>query len=287
MSINNLVSVIIPVYNRPEMVKSAIRSVLNQTYKNLELIIVDDGSTDETGDNIKPFCSDQRVKIVSLNHSGFAGFVRNRGVEHAKGKWLAFLDSDDIWLDEKLEVQLDYLNNHKDLLFIHSLEKWVREESVVSQKHRKHIKEGNLFETSLGKCEIGPSTVVMDRSLFWETGGFREDLEICEDYELWLRITSENLVGYINHVLVIKNGGHEDQLSRKYGQIEIFKIDALKNLVDGRYFKEEYMPLAKKELSRKCRIYSNGCRKRGKEKEADTYESLFFLYSIDDANIER
>ena len=166
MDEKDLVSVIIPVYNRPSMVKRAINSVLNQTYKNLELIIADDGSTDETADVIESFSSDQRVKIITLIHSGYAGFVRNRAADMAEGRWLAFLDSDDIWLEEKLQIQLQYLSKHKDLRFVHTLEKWIRNGSEVSQTHRKHIKEGDLFKISLGKCEIGPSTVMIDKELY-------------------------------------------------------------------------------------------------------------------------
>ncbi len=281
-----LVSVIIPVYNRPKMVKRAISSVLNQTFKNLELIIADDGSTDETKAVINSFLSDLRVKILLLEHCGFPGLVRNRAADLAEGKWLAFLDSDDIWLEDKLEVQLRYLDKHKEFLFIHSLEKWIRNRIEVSQIHRKHKKEGDLFEISLGKCEIGPSTVMIDKDLFLSVHGFREDLEICEDYELWLKLTSENPVGYIDQILVIKNGGHENQLSKKYGYIENFKIEALRGLVDKYYFTNEKMVPARKELAKKCRIYSKGCRKRGKEIEADNYEELYISYSVDDVLIE-
>ncbi len=271
---DDLISVIIPVYNRPVMIKKAIFSVLNQSYKNFELIIADDGSTDETINIIKSFDSDKRIRILYLKHSGLAGFVRNQAVKKAEGKWISFLDSDDIWLKEKLEKQIEYLNKYRDIKFIHTREKWLREGMEVSQNHRKHRKEGDLFKTSLGKCEIGPSTVMIEKELYHSVGGFREDLEICEDYELWLRLTADNLIGYIDNDLVIKNGGHKDQLSTKYGFIEKFKIDALKNLIEIDYFKGLKSILAKEELTKKCRIYSKGCRKRGKIDEAEKYELL-------------
>ncbi len=182
MTENDLVSVIIPVFNRPQMVKRAINSVFKQTYDNWELIIIDDGSTDETGDIIRSFNYEKRIKILTLSHTGMAGLVRNRGVDLAEGRWLAFLDSDDIWTEEKLILQLRYLNENREIRFIHGLETWIRDDSEVSQAHRKHKKEGDLFKVSLGKCEIGPSTVLIEKSLFLKAGGFREDLEICEDY---------------------------------------------------------------------------------------------------------
>lgn len=283
MYVEDLVSVIIPVYNRETLVCQAIDSVLRQSYKNIELIIADDGSTDNTPIILSQYKKIPRVHILTLKHSGNPGQVRNSGAKIAQGRWLAFLDSDDIWMKDKVEKQLAYLTLNPHYRFIHTLERWERNGKIISQSHRKHIKEGDLFEIALGKCEIGPSTVIMERELFDHFGGFREDLEICEDYEFWLRITSEEPVAYINEELVIKRAGHDDQLSAKYGFIELFKINALKHLVDQRWFHESKLIAAREELARKCRIYSGGCRKRGKEKEAQGFESLYFFYSADDA----
>ena len=286
MNKNDLVSVIIPVFNRPVLVQQALNSVLKQTYSNFEIIAADDGSTDDTVEVLSQYAQIENIQILQMEHSGFAGKVRNKAVEKANGRWIAFLDSDDLWLPHKLMEQIQYLDDNEKYRFIHTLEKWDRNGKEISQAHRKHKKEGDLFKTSLGKCEIGPSTVMIDRELFLKSGGFREDLEICEDYELWLRLTSQHSIAYIDKPLVIKKAGHRDQLSEKYSYIEIFKIDALKALVEKNYFPREQLFLARKELSRKCRIYSKGCRKRGKEKEADKYESLYFFYSIDDAHRE-
>jgi len=282
----DLVSVIIPVYNRAEMVVDAINSVLNQTYENYEIIIADDGSTDNTFVRILEFSDNKSIQILKLKHCGFPGQVRNRAVDKANGKWLAFLDSDDIWMPDKLEKQMSYLGKHREFLYIHTLERWVRNGKIISQTHRKHKKKGDLFQVSLGKCEIGPSTVVIRKDLFLKSGGFRDDLEICEDYDLWLKLTSSHPIAYIDEALIIKNAGHEDQLSFKYGYIEIFKINSLRKLVDDNFFKGVQRDLARKELAQKCRIYSKGCLKRGKEKEAEKYESLYFSYSVDDALIE-
>ena len=145
---------------------------------------------------------------------------------------------------------------------------------MVSQTSQRHKREGDIFEDSLVKCIIGPSTVIMKKELFEKQGGFREDLEIAEDYELWLRITADIPVAYIDEPLVIKRAGDWPQLSEKYGQIEIFRINALKELVERSFFKADKMALAKKVLAEKSRIYAAGCRKRGKASEALLYEEL-------------
>ena len=180
---SDLISVIIPVFNREKLVHEAIISVLNQTYPHIELIIADDGSTDNTVNSLKIYSGLKNVKILSLNHCGYVGLVRNAAVKTSEGRWIAFLDSDDSWRNDKIEKQIAYLQSNRQYRFIHTLEKWIRNNKIVSQNHRKHHKSGDLFETSLGKCEICPSTVLMEKELFIKYGGFREDLEICEDYE--------------------------------------------------------------------------------------------------------
>lgn len=282
MSSTPLVSVIIPVYNRKEKVVDAVRSVMYQNFTNWELIIVDDGSDDGTLEVLGQFDRIDKIHIHTITHSGCPGFVRNRGAEHSTGTWLAFLDSDDLWSKDKLEKQILSIGNTRGIRFVHTGEIWMRNGKEVSQAHRKHRREGDLFEVSLGKCEIGPSTVMMTRDLFFETGGFREDLEICEDYEYWLRICDRNSVAYVDVPLVTKQAGHGDQLSFKYGQIEIFKIAALKDLVDSRAFTAEHMALSQKVLAEKCRIYSGGCKKRGRISEADEFEKLYLYYNRDD-----
>ncbi|MBB6482630.1 glycosyltransferase family 2 protein [Spirochaeta isovalerica] len=281
------VSVIIPVFNRKEAIHEAVKSVFDQTFRDWELIIADDGSDDGTFESLKEYEGDRRVQIIRLAHNGNPGYVRNRAVDRAAGRWIAFLDSDDLWNEEKLDRQISYMNDHRECLFLHTREVWSREGKIISQSHRKHKREGDLFEVSLGKCEIGPSTVLMDREMFTVLGGFREDLEICEDYEFWLRVTSRYSVGYIDEDLIVKRAGGGDQLSFKYGFIENFKIDALKNLIDSKLLPLEKEKVARKELARKCRIYGKGCRKRGREKEAEKYDSLYFFYMNDDGHREK
>jgi glycosyltransferase involved in cell wall biosynthesis len=269
-----LVSVIIPVYNRYKLAYEAVISVQNQTYDNTEIIIVDDGSNDNT----EKLSQIKNIKYIKQKHTGFPGQVRNRGALDAKGDYLAFLDSDDLFLNEKLSRQVYFFNNHPDISICHTKEIWKRENRIISQARQKHKRQGNIFKDALVKCIIGPSTVMIKKKLFFSSGMFNPGLEIAEDYELWLRICNNNEIGYIEDPLIIKRAGNWNQLSWKYEQIEIFRINALLLNLENHTFKGKNLLLAKKELTRKCRIYANGCMKRGKIIEADKYKKIADLH---------
>ena len=266
-----LVSVVIPTYNRAQLVREAVDSVLAQSYRPLELIVVDDGSTDATGDSLalRP-----EVRVRRQPHTGMPGQARNAGVRLACGEYLAFLDSDDLWLPHKLERQVAAATAAGGAIW-HARERWVRSGRVISQRSQRHRRSGDLFADSLRKCVIGPSTVLLRRAVFEQAGGFREDLEVAEDYELWLRLTAHNPVGYLEQELVIKRAGHSDQLSERYGQIEIYRLRALHDLVAAGHFGAASRHRAAcEELVRKARIYAAGCRKRGRLGEARSYEAM-------------
>ena len=266
-----LVSVIIPTYNREKLLAEAVQSVRRQSWTDWELIVVDDGSTDGSAETAAAPAPPDRVRLIRTAHCGRPGRVRNIGAEAAIGEYLAFLDSDDLWKPEKLARQALFFEEHPGIPLCHTREVWVRNGRVISQSKQRHKREGDVFGDALKKCIIGPSTVMLTRQLFWEHGGFHERLEIAEDYELWIRICDQREVGYINEPLVVKRGGRSDQLSAKHGQIEIFRIHALRENVDAGRFCGEHRRLALLELARKCRIYAAGCRKRGKQEEALRY----------------
>ncbi|MQY77204.1 MAG: glycosyltransferase [Spirochaeta sp.] len=270
MTVKPLISVIIPTFNRLGFLKEAIESVEKQSCRDFELIVVDDGSTDGT----EAYLENLPLKYIRLEHSGFPGRVRNAGARAAAGKYLSFLDSDDLWEPEKLARQKEYLAANPKIELCHTRELWLRNNRVVSQSKQRHKREGDIFKHALKKCIIGPSTVMLSSRLFNETGGFREDMEIAEDYELWLRLTNSYDVGYIDEPLVIKRGGHGDQLSEKYGQIEIFRIKALQENLEEGSFQGENKILAGREMARKCRIYGSGALKRGKKEQGEYYLRL-------------
>ncbi len=291
-----LISAIIPVYNRPAHLIKAVGSVLSQTMTDFELLITDDGSTDET-----PFIADRlasedsRIRVLKFRHSGMPGAARNRGAESAEGEFLAFLDSDDYWFPDKLKNQLE-LMQAKALQVSHTREQWMRNGKEVSQKGQKHRREGDIFADALKKCIIGPSTVMMCRDFYFNTGGFNENLEIAEDYEYWLRITPAANVGYLNEKHTCKQAGDWPQLSEKYGRIEWFRLTGLAGLLGASAaFKEIYPDFpgalytegycwngfsgtqksaAFNELKFKCRVWIEGCRKHGRPAEAQQLEGL-------------
>ena len=278
-----LVSVVIPTYNRAALLCEAIASVLAQSYAARELIVVDDGSTDATAARLRSF---RDLRIVRRDHTGMPGGARNAGARVARGEYLAFLDSDDLWLPHKLAVQVAAATAAGDAI-IHTRERWLRDGRVVSQRGQRHRRSGDLFADSLRKCIIGPSTVLLRREVFEAAGGFREDLEIGEDYELWLRLTARHPVGYVERESVIKRAGHGDQLSERYGHIELFRLRALRDLLeraDRRHFTPPQRAAAATELARKARIYAVGCRKRGRTAEAARYDALAHRWSAPAGN---
>ena len=290
-----LISVIVPTYNRAVLFREALDSVFAQDFTDYEVLVVDDGSTDGTAEMISqyldPTCSGvPELRYIQTVHTGMPGKVRNTGAAEARGRYLAFLDSDDLWRPEKLTRQIRYMEQRPAAETLsgpgpayrisHTREIWFRNGREVSQKGQKHLREGYIFRDALKKCIIGPSTVLMERELFDESGGFREDLEIAEDYEFWLRVTCRNPVGYIDEPFTVKRAGSWEQLSEKYGHIEYFRIKGLEGLVEREYFENLREPetgvclqdLARQELVRKCRIYAAGCRKRGRSEEATRFE---------------
>lgn len=265
-----LISVLVPTYNRKALLRESLESIFAQEFTGYEVIVVDDGSNDGTEKMMSGLRNRSNLRYICVNHSGLPGKVRNIGAAEGQGEYLAFLDSDDLWLPEKLSKQLRYMKAGA-LRISHTREIWLREGKEISQKGQKHRREGMIFRDALKKCIIGPSTVIMERELFEESGGFREDLEIAEDYEFWLRITCRHPIGYLDEALTIKRAGSWEQLSEKYGHIEYFRIKGLRDLVENGYFEDLHI-LARQELVRKCRIYAAGCRKRGRSEEAARFE---------------
>lgn len=265
-----LVSVIIPTYNRASMVTETVDSVLAQSYRKFELIIVDDGSTDGTARALARY--GDALRLVSQRRRGVAA-ARNSGVRSAKGQYLAFLDSDDLWLRRKLETQTEFMANNPQVQICQTEEVWIRRGIRVNPKARHRKPSGDIFRSSLKLCLVSPSAVMMTRQLFEKTGGFDESFSVCEDYDLWLRIAVDHPVPLISAPLVVKRGGHADQLSRLEWGMDRFRILALRKLLCAGLHGEK-RDWVIDELKHKVSILSSGARKRGKEKEALAYEEL-------------
>jgi len=265
-----VISVIIPAYNRSLLLKRSINSVYSQTFKDFEIIVVDDGSTDNTSSLIKEY--NNKIKYIYITHSGVSK-ARNVGINSANGEWISFLDSDDYWLPEKLEKQMIYLVKNNRYKICHTDEIWIRNGVRINQgkKHKKY--EGWFFYPSLDLCLISPSSILIHREILNEVGLFDESLEYVEDYDLWLRITSRFPIGYLNEKLVVKVGGHEDQLSRKIDGIEKYRIMSLEKLIRSKTLKTFLLKRTIEVYRKKCNIYISGCIKRGKLEEAKDLSS--------------
>ena len=274
---NHRVSIIIPTYNRAEFLTEALNSIMSQTYKDFELIVVDDGSSDNTKEVVKNF--DGEIKYLYRKNQGVSA-ARNLGINEAKGEFLSFLDSDDLWERNKLEKQIDFFDKNKEAKVCYTDEIWVRKGKRVNQM-KKHAKySGNIFEKSLPLCIISASSITIKKDVFARVGLFDESLIVCEDYDLWLRISNEYPVYFIPEKLIIKRGGHKDQLSKKYWGMDRFRIMVLEKLLSNGGLSLEQKNAALRELERKCEIFSKGCFKREKVEEGEKYASIPLKYKV-------
>ena len=270
MEAKTQVSVIIPTYNRGWTIGEAVDSVLAQDYRDFELIVVDDGSTDNTPQVLDAYRG--AIKVFRQENKGVSA-ARNRGISEASGRFIAFLDSDDLWLPQKLSRQVEFFNTTPDALICQTEEVWIRSGVRVNPKKRHKKPSGMIFEPSLALCLVSPSAVMILRSLLEIVGNFDEALPACEDYDLWLRISCRFPVYHIDTPLIIKRGGHEDQLSASFG-LDRFRIKAIKKIMESGFLSKGQYAAAVKTLKEKCNIYAAGCRKRGRIDEANYFISL-------------
>lgn len=265
-----IVSVVIPTFNRWPLVGEAVESIFAQSYSDFELIVVDDGSTDETQKELAKFRS--RLRFFVKAREGVAA-ARNFGVGRAVGRYVAFLDSDDLWRPKKLEMQTAFMEKNPAVQICQTEEIWRRHGVRVNPKSRHQKPSGDIFVRSLELCLVSPSAVMMTRELFSRFGGFDERFPVCEDYDLWLRIAVEHPVPLIPEALVIKCGGHADQLSRSTWAMDRYRVAALQKLLrSSLHGTRRARALA--VLRSKVAILAQGARKRGKEQEANQYEAV-------------
>ncbi|MBN2078918.1 MAG: glycosyltransferase [Spirochaetes bacterium] len=268
-----LFSVIIPVYNRHEAARRAVDSVLAQTFGDYELILVDDGSTDDTSRLEEEYRG--RIDFIRISHGGVSA-ARNGGIGRASAPWIAFLDSDDLWLPGKLERQARFIRERPEFLIHQTGETWIRRGRRVNPRRRHLMREGRIFIESLELCLVSPSAVVMARELFARHGLFDEDLPACEDYDLWLRVTKDEAVGLVPEPMVIRHGGHPDQLSSRYWGMDRFRLYSIIKLLErhGNKLPDNYRTAAIETAKGKARILMKGSKKRSREGFADSLGRL-------------
>ncbi len=263
-----MVSVVITTYNRRSFLREAVESVLIQNYRNKEIIVVDDGSTDRSYDEVR----DLPVRYLWKENGGISS-ARNAGIGASTGDYVAFLDVDDVWRKGKLSCQME-LMEEEGWPVSYTDEIWVRNGKHLNQKLRHRKFSGFIFERCLPLCIISPSSVVIHKKVFDRTGLFDEDLDVCEDYDMWLKVSSLYPIRFVDKPLIIKRGGHKDQLSKKYEAMDIFRIRSLLNLISAGRLNDSMREAAFEELHKKCRIYATGAEKRGRADEAAYYRSI-------------
>ena len=264
------VSVIIPTYNRQEFTDRAIESVCNQSYRDYEIVVVDDGST-------VPFINNwgNKISLIRLGENRGVSFARNRGVDASRGQWISFLDSDDIWKKDKLKIQMKWLYKNSTYKICQTQEEWIRNNKFINiPNHLKKVKD-NIFKESAKRCVVTASSVIIKREIFNEIGYFDESLIACEDYDLWLRISAKYRVGLVDTVLMTRFGGHEDQLSTTTPVMDQYRITSLVNLLYSNRLDNEQFETIKKVLLKKCEIVYKGYEKRNKLEESNRYKAIY------------
>ncbi len=278
------ISVIIPSYNRWPLLRRAVESVLAQSRPADQIIVVDDGSTDASLDQLSRHYPTQ-LTILTQSNAGVSA-ARNAGIRNATGDWIALLDSDDEWLPGKLEAQEKTIAAHPTSVLCHTEEIWIRN-GVRVNAMKKHTKQGgDIFLNCLPLCVISPSSVLLRRSIFDSIGDFDESLPACEDYDLWLRICSVYPVLFLPQAMLIKYGGHDDQLSRKYWGMDRFRLQSLTNLLRDGQLNDHQRSETINTLMQKTRILRKGAIKHHNHELIDICNTIQAEYGSISANHE-
>jgi glycosyltransferase involved in cell wall biosynthesis len=272
----SLISVIIPTWNRVNLVTRALDSVFAQHHLPDEVIVVDDGSTDNTSEVISRQFPE--VKLFKQENMGVSA-ARNFGIQTAIGDWICLLDSDDTWQPEKLEKQLKALTAQPDYLLCHTNEIWIRNGKRVNQM-KKHNKQGGyIFQRCLPLCVISPSSVMIHRNIFDDIGFFDEAMPACEDFDLWIRICARYPVLYLEDELITKYGGHEDQLSQQHWGMDRFRIFALEKIIGNAELKMSDRAAAIDMMLYKIDLYLTGAKKHGNTENVVYFQTLLEKYT--------
>lgn len=198
----SLVSVILPTYNCAHFLPGSLESVLSQTYDFYEIIVIDDGSTDNTKEVLNQLM--QKIRYIHLEQNRGLPAARNIGIQSAQGKYIAFLDADDLWLPEKLQTDMEYFDKHPDVSMVYSRHTNIDENGVVLDGEiKRRLPSGNIFIQLFSEQNfIISSSVVVRKDVFETTGLFDEQLFNCQDWDMWLRIAFYFKVAGINKPLV-------------------------------------------------------------------------------------
>ncbi|MES0488908.1 MAG: glycosyltransferase family 2 protein [Leptospirales bacterium] len=275
------VDVVIPTYERYDLTYEAVKSVLDQTYKHLQIYIIEDGSN-VCCELKKEFQQDERIHYFALGRNRGTSYARNFGAKKGKNPLLAFLDSDDLWLPDKLEKQIQYFKDNPEYKWLHTNEAWFRNGAPVKQKSMHRKQGGKFLEKLFQRCIISASSVLFRREFFETSGYFLPHLRIGEDYELWLRLNYLEPVGFLEENLTIKRAGEWDQLSA------ITEIDRYRVLALHRFYKKHenekgFLPFkesCRNEIIHKIEILLKGANKHNNTSRIKQYQDWLRLFAI-------
>jgi glycosyltransferase involved in cell wall biosynthesis len=274
------VSVIVPTRNRRAMVREAVESVLAQRAVEFELIVIDDGSTDQTRDELVAIASraacEGRNAAIRIGRGAGRGpaAARNLGLAMATAPMVAFLDSDDLWSPGKLEKQVAFMHAHPEYAISQTGETWIRNGRRVNPARRHLKRAGDIFIDSLRTCLISPSAAIVKTDLLARVGGFDEDMAAAEDYDLWLRVLAEHEAGLLDEPLVTRRAGHPGQLSATVPALDRFRILALAKMLARTGLSLARRSAVADVLEEKCRVYARGLRRRGRIGRARFFENV-------------
>jgi len=227
------IAAVIPVHDRSQRIVACVESVLAQTLAPREVIVVDDASSDGTADALAGAPWASRVRVIRQAANRGVSAARNRGVAEASAAWIAFLDSDDHWAPEKLARQWQFAIERPHYRALQSEEIWIRRGVRVNRRKYHAKPAGWIWTESLERCLVTASALLVHRQLIDDLGGFDEELPVCEDYDLWIRMARWHPFGLDASPTVIKYGGHPDQLSRRYAAMDRFRVLSLLAALDA------------------------------------------------------
>ncbi len=276
-----MISIIIPAYNRASFLSEAIQSVLGQDYFKdcqtvpcFELWVIDDGSTDETKEVVRSYRG--KVQYHYQPHRGVSA-ARNQGLRLSSGSFVAFLDSDDLWMGNKMRSQMSFMQAYPKTMVCYTEEVWVRNGMFVNPKKKHQKYSGWIFDKVLPLCLLSLSSALFKREVFEAVGYFDESMPACEDYDLGIRLAQRYPIHLIDTPLIVKRGGHKDQLSRQFWGMDRFRIYALEKALTMDLTPEQEC-MVRRELVKKCQILIQGFRKRKNLEEEQKYLALVHKY---------
>lgn len=220
------VSVIIPAFNAEKYIEETLDSIFSQGHPNLEVVVIDDGSTDRTGEIVRNYR--EPVKYIRQGNQG-PSKARNTGIEQSKGEYIAFLDADDLWTEDKLKLQIGFLESHPEVGMVFSDMLTFNEKGIIEPSYLRKVKRKHFYETLSAEQEalkdpfqmllvanfIPTGSVVLRRSCLEEAGLFDESISSVEDLDMWMRVSIFHKVGFIPRVLK-KKRDHENNISKDH-----------------------------------------------------------------------